>query len=108
VRGGAGAKVIGAVASGENTQAGAGSVVVTSVPANATGVGVPGHIVACRDTSTNTIQRLPDPEWERLNELDRRLQELQRLVEHLEAHVRGLHDGHHGSAAEPAPREAGE
>ncbi|GBD24455.1 Serine acetyltransferase [bacterium HR29] len=105
---GAGAKVIGAVTIGENTQIGAGSVVVTSVPANATVVGVPGHIVAFRDTSNNTIQRLPDPEWERLNELDRRVQELQRLVEHLEAHVRGLHDGHHAPAGEPAHRETGE
>ena len=73
---GAGAKVIGAIEVGENSRVGAGSVVVTSVPPNATIVGVPGHIVAYRDESTGAIQRLPDPEWERLTELDRKRQEL--------------------------------
>lgn len=92
---GAGAKVIGAVEIGENARIGAGSVVVTSVPANATVVGVPGHIVAFHDDSNGVIQRLPDPEWERLNDLDRRLQDLHDLVAHLEGHLAGLHDEHH-------------
>src|SRR6185295_14288795 len=73
---GAGAKVIGAVYIGENARIGAGSVVVTNVPANATVVGVPGHIVAFHDDSNGVIQRLPDPEWERLNELDQKVREL--------------------------------
>ena len=64
---GAGAKVIGAIEVGENARIGAGSVVVTNVPANATVIGVPGHIVAFHDDSNGAIQRLPDPEWERLN-----------------------------------------
>lgn len=74
---GAGAKIIGAVEIGENTQIGAGSVVVTNVPANATVVGVPGHVVAFRDTSNGTVQRLPDPEWERMNELERKVEALE-------------------------------
>ena len=41
------------------------------------------------------MQRLPDPEWERLNELDERVDELHKLLEHLEEHVDGLHDDHH-------------
>ena len=86
---GAGAKVIGAIEVGENSRVGAGSVVVTSVPPNATIVGVPGHIVAYRDESNGAIQRLPDPEWERLNELDRKVQELHELVHHLEVHANG-------------------
>lgn len=86
---GAGAKVIGAIEVGENSRVGAGSVVVTSVPPNATIVGVPGHIVAYRDESNGAIQRLPDPEWERLNELDRKVQELHALVHHLEVHANG-------------------
>jgi serine O-acetyltransferase len=101
---GAGGKVIGAVEIGENTRIGAGSVVVTNVPANATVVGVPGHIVAFRDESNSTIQRLPDPEWERLNELDRRVQEMHDLVEHLEEHLTGIHENHHAddlSVADP-------
>jgi serine O-acetyltransferase len=92
---GAGAKVIGAIEVGESSQIGAGSVVVTNVPPGATVVGVPGHIVAYRDTSNGVIQRLPDPEWERLNELDRKVQELHDLVHHLEEHASETHDGHH-------------
>lgn len=95
---GAGAKVIGAVEVGENAQIGAGSVVVTNVPPNATIVGVPGHVVAFRDTSNNVIQRLPDPEWERLNELDRKVDELHEVVVHLEEHLQSLHEGHHNNA----------
>ncbi|HEX6030755.1 MAG TPA: serine O-acetyltransferase [Tepidiformaceae bacterium] len=92
---GAGAQVIGAVEIGENARIGAGSVVVTNVPANATIVGVPGHIVAFRDDSDGVIQRLPDPEWERLNELDRKVEELHELVHHLEEHATEVHDSHH-------------
>ena len=96
---GAGATVIGAVEIGENSRVGAGSVVVTNVPPNATIVGVPGHIVAFHDDSNAAIQRLPDPEWERLNELDRKVQEMHELVKHLEEHLTGLHDDHHAVAA---------
>ncbi len=92
---GAGAKVIGAVEIGENARVGAGSVVVTNVPANATIVGVPGHIVAYHDESNGVIQRLPDPEWERMNDLDRKVQELHDLVHHLEQHATDIHNGHH-------------
>jgi serine O-acetyltransferase len=92
---GAGAKVIGAVEIGENARIGAGSVVVTNVPANATVVGVPGHIVAFHDDSNGAFQRLPDPEWERLNELDRKVNELHELVEHVEQHLGLLHEGQH-------------
>jgi serine O-acetyltransferase len=103
---GAGAKVIGAVEIGENVRIGAGSVVVTNVPPNATVVGVPGHIVAYHDDSNGAIQRLPDPEWERLNDLDRRMDELRAQIEHLEAHLARLHEQHH--EAEPATGPAGE
>ncbi len=96
---GAGAKIIGAVEIGEDVRVGAGSVVVTNVPPKATIVGVPGHIVAFHDESNGVIQRLPDPEWERLNELDRKVQELHRLVHHLEEHVSREHDEHHREPA---------
>ena len=96
---GAGAKVIGAIEVGENARIGAGSVVVTNVPANATVIGVPGHIVAFHDDSNGAIQRLPDPEWERLNDLDRKVQELHDLVEHVEEHLGMLHDNHHPEEA---------
>jgi serine O-acetyltransferase len=104
---GAGAKLIGAIEIGENARVGAGSVVVTNVPPNATIVGVPGHIVAYHDESNGVIQRLPDPEWERLNELDRRVQELHNLVHHLEEHAGSEHtNGHASHRHAPAEREA--
>ena len=96
---GAGAKVIGAIEVGENARIGAGSVVVTNVPANATVIGVPGHIVAFHDDSNGAIQRLPDPEWERLNDLDRKVLELHELVEHVEQHLGMLHENHHPETA---------
>ncbi len=99
---GAGAKVIGAVEIGERARVGAGSVVVTNVPANATIIGVPGHIVAFRDDANGAIQRLPDPEWDRLNEIDRKVDGLHRLFEHLESHANGVHEEHHSEAPSAA------
>ncbi|MFZ0761050.1 MAG: serine O-acetyltransferase [Candidatus Sulfotelmatobacter sp.] len=42
---GSGAKLLGNITIGDNCRVGAGSVVLRSVPANSTVVGVPGHIV---------------------------------------------------------------
>ena len=105
---GAGAKVIGAIEIGEDARVGAGSVVVTNVPARATIVGVPGHIVAFHDESNGVIQRLPDPEWERMNDLDRKVQELHDLVHHLEEHATDIHNGHHDEDGEAAVTREGE
>ena len=91
---GAGAKLIGAITIGENAQVGAGSVVVTNVPPNATVVGVPGHIVAYRDPGSDTIQHLPDPEWDRITALEKRIDQLQAQLHDMEAKV----------APEPADR----
>ena len=74
---GAGAKIIGNVTIGHGSRIGAGGVVVTSVPPNATVVGVPGHIVAYTNTSNDTVERLPDPEWDRIDELERRIKQLE-------------------------------
>jgi serine O-acetyltransferase len=77
---GAGAKIIGAVTVGANSKIGAGSVVVSSVPPNATVVGVPGHVIAYTDRSNETIERLPDPEWDRIDALDRRLAQIEQRL----------------------------
>jgi serine O-acetyltransferase len=74
---GAGAKIIGDVTIGENAKIGAGSVVVTNVPPNATVVGVPGHIVAFADPGNDTVLRLPDPEWDVIEKLEARVEELE-------------------------------
>jgi serine O-acetyltransferase len=79
---GAGAKIIGAVTIGNGSRIGAGSVVVQSVPAHATVVGVPGHVIAYTNNSNDTVERLPDPEWDRMQELEDRIALLEaRLAE---------------------------
>ena len=81
---GVGAQLIGAIAIGDNTKIGAGSVVINSVPANATVVGVPGRVVAVRNPDTDTVERLPDPVWERLEALERRIAKLEERLAMLE------------------------
>jgi serine O-acetyltransferase len=84
---GAGAKLIGAISIGDYARIGAGSVVVTNVPAYATVVGVPGKVVAYYDAGNETQVRLPDPEWDRIEELSQKLDELRAQVETLEAEL---------------------
>lgn len=74
---GAGAIVVGAVTIGDNVKIGAGSVVITSVPPNATVVGVPGRVVEIRNPDTDTVERLPDPVGEKLQNLEWRIARLE-------------------------------
>tara|TARA_B100001750_G_C15476986_1_gene583073 strand:+ start:356 stop:1039 length:684 start_codon:yes stop_codon:yes gene_type:complete len=94
---GAGAKIIGAVEIGQGARIGAGSVVLTNVPENATVIGVPGHITHVKDDSNGVIQRMPDPEWERLNLLDSKMDELNESIAHLQKHIEELHREQHES-----------
>ncbi len=89
---GAGAKIIGAITVGSHSRIGAGSVVVSNVPPHATVVGVPGHIVAFTNASNDTVERLPDPEWDRLQELERRIAHLE-AQSHAPLHTGGGFDG---------------
>jgi serine O-acetyltransferase len=77
---GAGSKLIGAITIGDNVKVGAGSVVITSVPANATVVGVPGRVVEIRNPDTDTVEKLPDPVWEKLETLERKVAELEKTL----------------------------
>lgn len=77
---GAGAKLIGAIEIGDGARIGAGSVVVTNVPPNATVVGVPGHVVAYHDPGSDTITKLPDPEWDRIDALERHIERMDRRI----------------------------
>ncbi len=77
---GVGAKVIGAIKIGDYSKIGAGSVVVSDVPAHATVVGVPGRVVAIRNPDTDTVERLPDPVGERLQGLEDRVAELEKRL----------------------------
>ncbi len=84
---GAGAKLIGSIAIGNNARIGAGSVVVTNVPAYATVVGVPGKVVAYYDPGNETTVRLPDPEWDRIEELSQKLEQLREQMATIEAEI---------------------
>ena len=92
---GAGAKLIGAVEIGDNARIGAGSVVVTNVPDNATVVGVPGHVVSYHDPGSDTITKLPDPEWDRIDALERHIERLDRRIRTLQERLEnaGTHVG---------------
>lgn len=89
---GAGAKLIGAITIGDNVKIGAGSVVVTSVPSNATVVGVPGRVVALRNPDDDTLERLPDPEWDFMQGLQQRLAQLEARLAVIEAQLATLDD----------------
>ncbi len=77
---GVGAQLIGDITIGDNTKVGAGSVVVSSAPANATVIGVPGRVVAVRNPDTDTVERLPDPVGEKLESLEKRIAELEKRL----------------------------
>lgn len=84
---GAGAKLIGAIHVGDGSKIGAGSVVVTNVPEHATVVGVPGRVVAIRNPDDDTLERLPDPEWDFMTRLQNRINELEERLALLEARL---------------------
>lgn len=100
---GAGANLIGAITIGENASVGAGSVVVTNVPSNATIVGVPGHVIAYRDPGSETMLRLPDPEWDRITALEQRIEELKGEVRELQDRFQALAANRSDSPARSAP-----
>jgi serine O-acetyltransferase len=81
---GTGAKVLGNIRIGDNVKIGAGSVVVHAVPDNSTVVGVPGRVVKIRPEGGHLEHgRLPDPEGQAIDDLARRVAELEALVHRL-------------------------
>ena len=80
---GGGAKVLGNITIGNCVKVGAGSVVVHAVPDNSTVVGIPGRIVSSKNTNVVTDLahgKLPDPEGQAMEDLTKRIQELEALV----------------------------
>lgn len=77
---GTGAKVLGNIRVGNNVKIGAGSVVVRPVPDNSTVVGIPGRVVRGPVHVDLEHGRLPDPEGQLIDELSRRVQELEKQV----------------------------
>ncbi len=84
---GTGAKILGNIRIGDFVKVGAGSVVVRPVPDHSTVVGVPGRVVGDADSELNPLEhgKLPDPEGQAIDDLSRRVAELEALV-------RSLHD----------------
>jgi serine O-acetyltransferase len=80
---GAGAKIIGSITIGDNVKIGAGSVVIKPVPPNATVVGVPGRIVEIRNPDSETVEKLPDPVWENIQNVLERVSELEKQLAEL-------------------------
>ena len=78
---GAGAKVLGNITIGNYSKIGAGSVVVRSVPENSTVVGIPGRIVnSVKGNGLLEHGKLPDPQAQDREDLQRRVAELEELM----------------------------
>jgi serine O-acetyltransferase len=81
---GSGAKVLGHIKIGNDVKIGAGSVVVHPVPDNSTVVGIPGRVVRTR-TEDGVLEhgKLPDPEGQAIDDLARRVAELESKLRQL-------------------------
>ena len=82
---GTGAKILGNIRVGDYSKVGAGSVVVRPVPEQSTVVGIPGRVVRGLDP-TDALEHgnLPDPEGQLIDELARRVAQLEALVKSLQ------------------------
>jgi serine O-acetyltransferase len=78
---GTGAKILGNIRIGDHVKVGAGSVVVRSVPNCSTVVGVPGRVVGDANADLDALAHgtLPDPEGQAIDELARRIAELESM-----------------------------
>jgi serine O-acetyltransferase len=81
---GTGAKVLGNIRIGDGVKIGAGSVVVHPVPDNSTVVGIPGRVVRSRgENGVLEHGKLPDPEGQAIDDLSRRVSELEGILRQL-------------------------
>jgi serine O-acetyltransferase len=97
---GAGATVLGPVTIGHNSRIGSGSVVVITVPAHSTVVGIPGRVVegeaARREAHAHIIDldhaRLPDPIAKAIGGLAEYIQKLEKRIDELSDRQGGLEE----------------
>jgi serine O-acetyltransferase len=83
---GTGAKILGNIRIGDNVKIGAGSVVVHPAPDNSTVVGIPGRVVRVRPEGGPLEHgRLPDPEGQAMDDLARRVADLEEMIRQLRA-----------------------
>jgi serine O-acetyltransferase len=82
---GAGAKILGGIRVGDNVKIGANSVVLKSVPANSTVIGVPARIIKTEGErmpeATMDHTNIPDPLVDRFEALEREIIELRKKLE---------------------------
>lgn len=80
---GAGAKVLGPITVGDNSNIAAGAVVLEDIPANCTAVGVPAKVVKQDGIRIDKLDHIhiPDPISQEINSLKARLDELEKLKE---------------------------
>jgi len=82
---GTGAKILGNIRIGDYSKIGAGSVVVHPVPDGSTVVGIPGRVVSgLSPTDALEHGNLPDPEGQLIDELARKVAELEATVKSLQ------------------------
>lgn len=77
---GAGAKLLGSFKVGDNTRIAAGSVVLSSVPANSTAVGSPARVVRNNGRSVLELDQvhIPDPVSRELRKLHKKIDKLEK------------------------------
>jgi serine O-acetyltransferase len=82
---GTGAKILGNIRVGDCVKVGAGSVVVRPVPDHSTVVGVPGRVVGDAGLDADSLEhgKLPDPEGQAIDELSKRVQQLESAIQAL-------------------------
>ena len=81
---GTGAKVLGNITIGDHVKIGAGSVVIKNVPDHSTVVGIPGRIVRTKvDNEDLEHGRLPDPEGQAIEDLSKRIEQLEQELREL-------------------------
>ncbi|MCR5042134.1 MAG: serine O-acetyltransferase [Clostridia bacterium] len=91
---GSGAKILGPVTVGSDTKIASGAVVLRDIPENCTAVGVPARIVKRDGQHIDYLDQIdiPDPVVTELNNMQRRIAELERELETLRGAAYGTGD----------------
>ena len=88
---GAGAKVLGPFRVGDNARIAAGAVVLSEVPANATAVGVPAHIVKVNGVKSENLDQIhvSDPVAQEFELLEKQISQVHRMVSFMRKEIKG-------------------
>lgn len=82
---GAGAKILGNIRIGEGVRVGANAVVLQSIPAHCTVVGIPGRVVRTKEEGYPEVylnhQDMPDPFLERIESLEKIISDLREEID---------------------------